>query len=168
MSRLKYHLLHPEYIHGRIEKLGKAFSLRIMLVQCDVDNHAAAIKELTKICIIMDFTMVVAFSSVLSPPLPPFHLLSDSLSSLGARSDVLKECRTAEAGRYLEIYKTFEKKPPDMIKERVENDHMSHLNAALTSIKGVNKTDVLTLASNFGVRSSFFLLSFFLSSRPTS
>lgn len=36
-----------------------------MLVQCDVDNHAAAIKELTKICIIMDFTMMVAFSFVL-------------------------------------------------------------------------------------------------------
>lgn len=63
--------------------------------------------------------------------------------------------RTSEAGRYLEIYKAFERKPPDMIKERVENDHMAHLNAALTSIKGVNKTDVMTLASNFGVRIRF-------------
>lgn len=66
-------------------------------------------------------------------------------------ADDSNDDRTAEAGRYLEIYKTFERKPPDMIKERVENDHMSHLSAALTSVKGVNKTDVLTLASNFGV-----------------
>lgn len=42
-------------------------------------------------------------------------------------------------------------RPPDMIKERVDNDYMSHLNSALTSIRGVNKTDVLTLISNFGV-----------------
>lgn len=37
-----------------------------MLIQCDVDNHAAAIKELTKVCIINEFTMMVAFSYV--PP----------------------------------------------------------------------------------------------------
>lgn len=67
-TRLKYHLLHPEYIHGRIEKLGQAYSLRLMLVHCDVDNHAAAIKELTKVCIINNFTMIVAWSYAPSYP----------------------------------------------------------------------------------------------------
>lgn len=46
----------------------------------------------------------------------------------------------------------FEKKPPDLIKERVDNDYMSHLTAALTSVRGLNKTDVTTLASTYGVR----------------
>lgn len=57
-----------------------------------------------------------------------------------------------EAGRYLEIYKSFERKPPDLIKERVEKDYMSQATAALTTIRGVNKTDVVTLLSTFGVR----------------
>ena len=60
--------------------------------------------------------------------------------------------RVEEAARYLETYKSFEHKAPDGIKERIQNDYMSHLNACLTSVKGVNKTDVYTLATNFGVR----------------
>lgn len=59
-----------------------------------------------------------------------------------------------EAARYIEAYKSFEHKPPDIIKERVNNDHMSLLNASLTSVRGVNKTDVITLATNFGVSTS--------------
>lgn len=38
-----------------------------------------------------------------------------------------------------------------MIKARVDNDHMSILTASLTSVTGINKTDVNTLATNFGV-----------------
>lgn len=58
-----------------------------------------------------------------------------------------------EAGRYLELYKSFERKGPDLIKERVDKDYMSQMNAVLTSVRGVNKTDVLTLTTNFGVGS---------------
>lgn len=58
----------------------------------------------------------------------------------------------SEVARYLELYKSFERKPPDLIKERVDDDYLSRLNNALTSVKGVNKTDVVTLATNFGVR----------------
>jgi len=59
--------------------------------------------------------------------------------------------RAQEVGRYLETYKQFERKPPDLIKERVDDSYMAHLTSALTSVKGVNKTDVTTLVSNFGV-----------------
>lgn len=62
-------------------------------------------------------------------------------------------CRSsAEAGRYLEVFKSFERKPPDLIRAPVDNDYMSHLTSALTSIKSVNKTDVATLSSSLGVR----------------
>ncbi|KAG8934547.1 ssDNA endonuclease and repair protein rad10 [Tulasnella sp. 418] len=47
-------------------------------------------------------------------------------------------------------YKAYEHKPPDMIKERVDKDYSSILRSALTSIKGVNKTDVVTMQTNFG------------------
>ena len=33
---LKYHRLHPEYVHTRIEKLGHSYTLRILLILCDV------------------------------------------------------------------------------------------------------------------------------------
>jgi hypothetical protein len=39
---LKYHRLHPEYIHTRIEKLGHAYNLRILLIMCDVVSSVRA------------------------------------------------------------------------------------------------------------------------------
>ncbi|KAJ7251518.1 restriction endonuclease type II-like protein [Mycena haematopus] len=59
---LKYHRLHPEYIHTRIEKLGISYSLRILLVVCDVTEHRDPIRELTKTCLINNITVLVAFS----------------------------------------------------------------------------------------------------------
>ena len=55
------------------------------------------------------------------------------------------------AGYYLSTYKQFEHKPPDLIKERVDKDYHSMLRTALTSISKVNKTDVETLRTSFGV-----------------
>ncbi len=34
--------------------------------------------------------------------------------------------------------------------ERVENDYLSRLTAALTSVRGINKTDAVVLGSQFG------------------
>lgn len=33
---LRYHRLHPEYLHQRIEKLAAMYQLRVLLVMCDV------------------------------------------------------------------------------------------------------------------------------------
>ncbi|KAL9711936.1 ssDNA endonuclease and repair protein rad10 [Leucoagaricus gongylophorus] len=55
-----------------------------------------------------------------------------------------------EAGHYLTMYKQYEFKPPDMIKERIDKDYSSILHSTLTSIPRVNKTDVETLRSTFG------------------
>lgn len=46
---IRYHRLHPEYVHTRIQKLGTAYHLRVLLVMCDVDDHQATIRELTKV-----------------------------------------------------------------------------------------------------------------------
>lgn len=54
------------------------------------------------------------------------------------------------------MYKQYESKPPDMIKERVDKDYSAILRSALTSIPKVNKTDVETLRSTFGVRRMTF------------
>lgn len=54
-----------------------------------------------------------------------------------------------ECARYLETLKSYETKPADFIQGRAEEDYLSRLNAAFTTVRGVNKTDVLTLAGCF-------------------
>ena len=54
-----------------------------------------------------------------------------------------------ECGRYLETIKMYETKPADLIQERTDNDYLSRMSSALTAVRGVNKTDVLTLGSTF-------------------
>ncbi|KAH9930388.1 DNA repair protein rad10 [Amylocystis lapponica] len=59
---LRYHRLHPEYIHQRIERLGHSYNLRILLLMCDVSEHREPIRELTKICLINNVTVMVAWN----------------------------------------------------------------------------------------------------------
>jgi DNA excision repair protein ERCC-1 len=63
--------------------------------------------------------------------------------------------RLEEAGFYLSTFKSFEHKPPDLIKERVDKEFSAMYRTSLTSISKVNKTDVETLKTNFGVRNLF-------------
>lgn len=59
---LRYHNLHPDYIHERLQSLGKSFALRVLLVQVDVKDPQKALKELAKMCILADCTLVLAWS----------------------------------------------------------------------------------------------------------
>lgn len=97
---------------------------------------------MTKICLLTDLTLLLAWDA-------------------------------QEAGRIIETYKVFEHKPPDLIMGKQENNstlagvsitlwicfHVVELQSwnfycyqiadALTSIKSVNRTDAMTLMSNF-------------------
>lgn len=115
---LRYHNLNPNYIHDRLKQLGQTFTLRVLLVQVDVKDPHHALKELARICIMADFTLILAWSP-------------------------------EEAGRYLETYKSYEKKPADLLKEQVEKDYLSKVTDCLTTVKSVNKTDAITLLSTF-------------------
>lgn len=109
---LKYHNLNPDYIHGRLKKLGHMFELRILLVEVDIpvslfkqssnkflinfllfliQEPYAALKHLTRVCLLADLTLMVAWSS-------------------------------EEAGEIIETYKLYENSPPDMIMERPDQD----------------------------------------------
>ncbi|XP_030534908.1 DNA excision repair protein ERCC-1 [Rhodamnia argentea] len=55
-----------------------------------------------------------------------------------------------ECGRYLETIKVYENKPADIIQGQMDTDYLSRLNHALTTVRHVNKTDVVTLGSTFG------------------
>ncbi|KAM5140980.1 DNA excision repair protein ERCC-1 [Mantella aurantiaca] len=59
---LRYHNLNPEYIHSRLKTLGQAYALRVLLVQVDVKDPHFALKELAKICILSDLTLILSWS----------------------------------------------------------------------------------------------------------
>ncbi|KAK2088692.1 Excision repair cross-complementation group 1 [Saguinus oedipus] len=61
-TSLRYHNLHPDYIHERLQSLGKNFALRVLLIQVDVKDPQQALKELAKMCILADCTLILAWS----------------------------------------------------------------------------------------------------------
>ena len=116
---IRYHRLHPDYIYQRIKRLHQQYELRILLIQVDVDDHQAVLRELSKMAIVSHWTCILAWSH-------------------------------EEAGRYLETFKAYENKPADLIKEKVDGSHLARVTDFLTAIKGINKTDVITLLTTFG------------------
>lgn len=59
---LRYHQLHPEYLHNRLKELGKGYDLRVLLLQVDVKEAHFHLRELAKICLRADLTLLLAFS----------------------------------------------------------------------------------------------------------
>ncbi|XP_037938370.1 DNA excision repair protein ERCC-1-like [Teleopsis dalmanni] len=116
---LKYHNLNPDYICERLKQLGKQYDLRVLLVQVDTTEPHNALKSLTRISLLTDLTLMLAWNH-------------------------------EEAGKIIETYKLYEKRPPDLIMERTESSPYQKLVAALTHIKPVNKTDAVTLLQTFG------------------
>jgi DNA excision repair protein ERCC-1 len=60
---LRYHQLNPNYIHDRLKQLGRSYELRVLLVQIDIKEPHHLLKELAKICILADCTLILAFST---------------------------------------------------------------------------------------------------------
>lgn len=60
---LRYHNLNPNYIHERLKLLGKMYELRVLLVQVDIKEPHHQIKNLTRICILADMTLILAWSA---------------------------------------------------------------------------------------------------------
>lgn len=60
---LRYHNLFPDYIHKRLKSLGRAFELRVLLVQVDVSDPHPSLRELSKISILADCTLMLAWSA---------------------------------------------------------------------------------------------------------
>ena len=58
---LKYHTLNPDYIHERL-KTFTGFELRVLLVQVDITEPHHALKQLMRICILSELTLILAWS----------------------------------------------------------------------------------------------------------
>ncbi|XP_075302325.1 DNA excision repair protein ERCC-1 isoform X2 [Opisthocomus hoazin] len=59
---VRYHHLHPQYVHARLRELGRSYALRLLLLLADVRDPQQALKELAKVCILADCTLLVAWS----------------------------------------------------------------------------------------------------------
>ena len=60
---LKYHMLHPNYASLRIQKVGKAYRLRVLLLLVDDENNLNSLTTLNKLCFVSEFTLVLAWSN---------------------------------------------------------------------------------------------------------
>ncbi|XP_072043822.1 DNA excision repair protein ERCC-1-like [Amphiura filiformis] len=60
---LRYHHLNPNYIHDRLKELGHSFELRVLLVQVDVKDPHHSLKELARMAILADCTLLLAWSA---------------------------------------------------------------------------------------------------------
>lgn len=60
---LRYHQLNPDYIHGRLKLLGSSYQLRVLLVQIDVSEPNHILKHLTRISILADLTLMLAWNN---------------------------------------------------------------------------------------------------------
>ncbi|XP_015604296.1 DNA excision repair protein ERCC-1 isoform X2 [Cephus cinctus] len=60
---IRYHQLNPDYIHNRLKLLGNAYDLRVLLVQVDVAEPHHSLKHLTRICILADLTLMLAWNA---------------------------------------------------------------------------------------------------------
>lgn len=54
-----------------------------------------------------------------------------------------------DCAKYIETFVSFENKTPDSIREKVNDDHFSKFSSLMTAINAVNKTDVVTLSTQF-------------------
>ncbi|XP_077526820.1 DNA excision repair protein Ercc1 [Haemaphysalis longicornis] len=60
---LRYHQLFPNYIHGRLRSLGRAFDLRLLLVLVDVADPHPSLRELSQVSLLADCTLLLAWSA---------------------------------------------------------------------------------------------------------
>ncbi|XP_035702254.1 DNA excision repair protein ERCC-1 isoform X2 [Folsomia candida] len=57
---IRYHNLHPDYIHDRLKELRGAYDLRVLLVQVDVADPYPILKTLSHIAMLADLTILMA------------------------------------------------------------------------------------------------------------
>lgn len=120
---VRYHLLHGNYLEERIHRVKKEdpTPYRTKVVLCFVDVDDNEIA-----------------------------LREINRVALLSQFTLILAWSWIEAARYLETFKAYENKSATLIKEKIEADFLPKANDVLTSIRSVNKTDVVTLLSTFG------------------
>ena len=119
---LRYHNLHPNYIHRRIAELKSDFVYRMLLCHVDIEDNASAILFLNDLCCQHNFTLILAWSE-----------------EMAAR--YLETVKVFNG-----------KDPSTIIGKREigSNDHLAQTAYALKGVASVNQTDSSQLLTQFG------------------
>mmetsp|Transcript_10437 Transcript_10437/g.23184 ORF Transcript_10437/g.23184 Transcript_10437/m.23184 type:complete len:401 (-) Transcript_10437:1037-2239(-) len=59
---LRYHNLHPNYVHRRIAELKSDFEYRLLLCHVDIEDNTSPLLFLNDICVQNNFTLILAWS----------------------------------------------------------------------------------------------------------
>ncbi|CEI93920.1 Putative DNA excision repair protein ERCC-1 [Rhizopus microsporus] len=59
---LRYHRLYPNYIYDRLNSVKNLYVTRILLVFVDAENYHDAIREINRVAILSEFTLVLCWS----------------------------------------------------------------------------------------------------------
>jgi DNA excision repair protein ERCC-1 len=59
---LRYHTLNPNYIYDRLKSTKFPYQLKVLLVQCDTNDPSQSLKELARLCILYDLTLLVSWT----------------------------------------------------------------------------------------------------------
>jgi DNA excision repair protein ERCC-1 len=117
---LRYHNLHPHYIHRRIAELKSDFEYRMLLCLVDIEDSAPSILFLNDLCVQNNYTLILAWSDE-------------------------EAARYLETVRAFDG-----KDPTPVIGKHEPKTHIEKVIRALGSIPSVNKSDASQLLSQFG------------------
>lgn len=117
---LRYHNLHPQYIHRRIAELKSDFEYRMLLCLVDIEDCASSILFLNDLCVQNNYTLILAWSEE-------------------------EAARYLETVRAFDG-----KDPTPVIGKHEPKTHIEKVIRALGSIPSVNKSDASQLLTQFG------------------
>jgi DNA excision repair protein ERCC-1 len=118
---LKYNQLHPSYLAGRCASVAKA-------------NCASHLRLLLVLVDMEDCQNAIEELTLFA--------VSNAWTIVLAWSN-------AEVARYLETYKSYEKKSADLLKEKLDSN-AERFHDSLSQVRALNKTDINSLAQTFG------------------
>lgn len=117
---LRYHNLHPNYIHRRVAELKSDFEYRMLLCLVDIEDSAASILFLNDLCVQNNLTLILAWSEE-------------------------EAARYLETVRAFDG-----KDPTPVIGKHEPKTHIEKIIRALGSVPSVNKSDASQLLTQFG------------------
>ena len=139
---LRYHQLNPNYIYDRLKSTKFPYELKILLVQCDVNEPSQSLKELARLSMIYELTLLVSWSDEESAKYLETYRIME-----GKSAETLLDGQQNQSNDYLTKYiETI---------TQVFNDFSFILNDFFyfkikSKIKSINKTDGQTLLHAFG------------------
>lgn len=132
---MKYHLLNPTYIHKRIKEMGRAYNVRVLLALVDVKEPRHCIKELEKISIYSNLSLVLCWSN----------------------EEVARYLETFKAYEFKSAETIMEKATVTVLGQQgtinfnsSDTNFVNSITDFLCQIKSINKTDASTLRQTYG------------------